>query len=138
MRLLFRPERGARVLVVDDNANMLHLYGRYLAAGRYEVMAASSAVEAETSLAQALPDAIVLDVMMRDTDGWELLQRLRARRELRHVPIVVCSVLNEPKLALSLGAQAYLKKPVAVRDLLQALEQVLGGSSRGEPSPAEL
>ena len=138
VRLLFRPERAARVLIVDDNTNMLHLYRRYLAAGNYEVMVASSAAEAEASLAETLPNVIVLDVMMRDTDGWELLQRLRARPELRHVPILVCSVLNEPGLALSLGAQAYLKKPVTVKDLLQALEQAQGGNSRGEPNPAEL
>ena len=135
VQLLFQVERGARVLIVDDNDRMLSLYQRYLAGGNYQVTALASAQEAEAALAEATPDVIVLDVMMRDVDGWELLQRLRSRPELRQVPIIVCSVLNEPKLAQFLGAQAYLKKPVVAEDLLAALQRVLDESSPPGPSP---
>ena len=133
VRLLFQRDSHARVMVVDDNETMLQLYTRYLSLGSYAVSVAASAAEAEAILAQEPPgggcpvDAIVLDVMMRGTDGWELLEKLRARPQLAHVPIIVCSVLDEPKLASLLGAQACLKKPVVAEDLLQALHRVLSG-----------
>ena len=136
LRLFFQPTEGAHVLVVDDNARMLHLYGRYLASGRYRVTAAASAAEAQALLAKSAPDAIVVDVMMREVDGWQLLQWVRSQPRLRTVPVLVCSVLDEPKLAFSLGAQAYLKKPVAAGDLLQALARLLDERSQVEPSPA--
>ncbi|NPV09834.1 MAG: response regulator, partial [Anaerolineae bacterium] len=94
--LTFRATVGPLVLVVDDNPRMLQLYERYLASGRYTITAAGSAAEAEKALASSHPDAIVLDVMMRDVDGWALLQQLRSRPDLDGVPIVVCSVLEEP------------------------------------------
>ena len=87
-------------------------------------------------LAASVPDAIVLDVMMRDVDGWELLQTLRSRPELAQVPIIVCSVLNEPTLALALGATAYLRKPIAADVLLAALGRALAQSSPAAPRPA--
>ena len=136
IRLFFRPQRGSYVLVVDDNDRMLQLYGRYLAGGKYQVKVADSAQEAETLLTRAIPAAIVLDVMMRGTDGWELLQRLRSQPHLQHVPVIVCSVLEEPRLAFLLGAQAYLKKPVVAEDLLETLRRLLGESSRVGQNPA--
>ncbi|MHB0878383.1 MAG: response regulator [Anaerolineae bacterium] len=136
IRLSFRPETSGHVLVVDDNEEMLDLYRRYLAAGKYAVSAAASAAEAEAAIECSTPDAIVLDVMMREVDGWELLQRLRARPGLRSVPVIVCSILNEPELAYALGAQAYLKKPIISDDLLATLDRVLEGSSREGQLPA--
>ncbi|MGI6208626.1 MAG: response regulator [Anaerolineae bacterium] len=135
--LSFRAATGPHVLVVDDNPRMLQLYERYLASGRYTVTGAASADEAEKALAASHPDVIVLDVMMRDVDGWALLQRLRTRPDLASVPVIVCSVLDEPDLAYALGAQAYLKKPIAPEDLLSLLHSLLAGSNRGERHPPE-
>ncbi|MGQ9552710.1 MAG: response regulator [Anaerolineae bacterium] len=137
VRLYLRPETAAKVLAIDDNDKMLRLYERYLAAGRYSVTSVTSAKEAEEALQAATPDVVILDVMMRDVDGWELLQRLHTRPALARVPILVCSVLNEARMAFALGARGYLRKPVAPDDLLRALRQLLAESSRGEPSPAE-
>jgi len=128
LRLLFPAEIGPHVLVVDDNETMLQLYERCLAMGRWSVTTAASAQEAEEILRRATPDAIVLDVMMREVDGWELLQRLRSQRGLEGVPIIVCSILDERELALALGAQSYLKKPIVPDDLLAALDQALSGA----------
>lgn len=132
LQLTFRPESVAHVLVVDDNDRMLRLYERYLMVGRYGVTCANSAQEAEAILRSVTPDAIVLDVMMRDVDGWELLQRLRANPRLRAVPILVVSVLNEPSMAQALGAAAFLRKPVTAEALLTALRRVLSESSQVE------
>lgn len=135
LRLQFRPDNAAMVLVVDDNERMLRLYERYLMVGHYGIRCANSAQEAEAVLDEVTPNAIVLDVMMRNVDGWDLLQRLRSRPGLRAVPILVVSILNEPSMAQALGAAAYLRKPVTAQALLTALGQVLGGSSQGEQYP---
>lgn len=131
--LAFPAQAARTVLVVDDNDGMRQLYERYLSEGRYQVALAGSAAEAETMLQARRPDAIVLDVMMRGVDGWELLQRLKSRPELAGVPVIVCSVLKEPGLALALGARAYLKKPITAEALVACLGDVLAASSPGEP-----
>jgi CheY-like chemotaxis protein len=76
------------------------------------------------------PAAIVLDVMMPGRDGWEVLQVLKSHPATRHIPVVVCSVLQERDLALALGAAELLVKPVARPDLLRAL----GRHSLGSPA----
>ncbi|MGQ9682553.1 MAG: response regulator transcription factor [Anaerolineae bacterium] len=135
VQLRFRRAQGSRVLLIDDNESLLRLFERYLAADGFRVDAAASADQAQAALDQALPDAVVLDVMMRQVDGWQLLQSLRTR--YRDLPIIVCSVLNEPELAQALGATAYLKKPVSQQQLSAALRQALVGHNLEERHPGE-
>jgi CheY-like chemotaxis protein len=109
------------VLVVDDNQELFELFQRYVVGQPYHLLHAASADQALDLARSARPDIITLDLMMPNHDGWELLQALRANPATVRIPVVVCSVLKEPELALSLGAQIYLKKPVGQADLLQAL-----------------
>lgn len=133
VRLWFRLRRGAHVLVVDDNQNMIALYSRYLATGNHDMVAAHSAAEAEACLREWTPDLVILDVMMREVDGWEFLHHIRSLPHLAEVPVLVCSVLYEPQLATYLGAQECLKKPVTAEDLLEAVDRALGRSSPERP-----
>jgi CheY-like chemotaxis protein len=66
----------------------------------------------------------VLDVMMPGMDGWEFLQRLRNQPTTASIPVIVCSVINNPGLAYSLNASLFLPKPVSRRDVLDALRQL--------------
>ena len=117
------------VLLVDDNPGMLRLLSRYLGGGAYSVIEAQTAAEAMRLAHEAQPDVITLDVMMPTTDGWELLQMLRAQPATQHIPVIVCSVLKERDLALSLGAAGFLEKPVTQDALLRALAELhLGGA----------
>jgi len=61
--------------------------------------------------------------MMPQQDGWEVLQLLRNRRRTRDIPVLVCSVIDDPELAFSLGAAEFLAKPVKREELLEALER---------------
>jgi CheY-like chemotaxis protein len=70
-------------------------------------------------------------------DGWQLLQQLRADPDLQGVPIVVCSVLNEPEMAQALGAHYYLKKPASQQQLLATLRLALAGNSPAQRRRAE-
>jgi CheY-like chemotaxis protein len=63
----------------------------------------------------------MLDVMMPQVDGWELLAAIKSNPATRDIPVIVCSVLKSPALALKLGAAAYLPKPVSQQALIEAL-----------------
>ncbi|MCD6518734.1 MAG: response regulator [Anaerolineae bacterium] len=109
------------LLVIDDNQGFLELFHRYLEGHNWRVVCASGGAEARKLVRETKPSVIILDVLMPQEDGWELLVSLKKAPETRHIPIIVCSVLPEADLALSLGAAAYLPKPVSERSLLQAL-----------------
>ena len=113
-----------RVLVIDDNLALHQLFERYLAPHHYQVVHAHSGEEALRLAAEARPDLITLDVMMPNVDGWRVLRDLAQSPGTAHIPVVVCSVLKEPELALALGARAYLKKPVDRLDLLATLARL--------------
>ncbi|MCS6827258.1 MAG: response regulator [Caldilinea sp.] len=113
------------VLIIDDNQGLIELFQRYLAGHRVVVVGATGGEEALQLLQQVTPQAILLDVMMPHQDGWEVLQRLR-KEAAPTTPILVCSVLREHELALSLGANDALVKPVSQPALLDALRRWLG------------
>jgi CheY-like chemotaxis protein len=119
--VLLSLQDEALVLVVDDNQELFELFQRYVVGQPYHLLHAASADQALNLTRSARPDIITLDLMMPNHDGWELLQTLRSDPATVHIPVVVCSVLKEPELAHSLGAQMCLKKPVGQADLLQAL-----------------
>ena len=111
------------VLVIDDNVDTLHLMQRYLSGSRYHFVGASQPQDALSVAERTRPMILVLDVMLPGIDGWELLGRLREHPRTRHLPVIVCSILPQDQLALTLGAADYLHKPVSQRELLSALDR---------------
>lgn len=120
-RLVWPVAEPRILLVVDDNTSFVDLFRRYLAGQNWEVLGAANSTEARLIIAETRPTVITLDVMMPQEDGWEFLMALKKEPDTRNIPVLVCSVLNEPQLALTLGAAAYLAKPVTQQALLQAL-----------------
>ncbi len=124
------------VSVVDDNEDTLTLFRRYLAPNRYRVITTSDARAAIELAREVQPDAIILDLMMPEQDGWDVLQHLTNQSETAHIPIMICSVLKQQDLALSLGAAAYLPKPFTEQTLLETLRALhntpLPNEVRGE------
>jgi CheY-like chemotaxis protein len=115
---------GPTVLVIDDNAGLVELLKDYLTGHACRVVAATSGREGLRLAQEAAPHAIVLDVMMPEIDGWELLQRLRNHPQTAAIPVIICSVFNNPELAYSLGASLFLPKPVSRDDVLAALQRL--------------
>lgn len=110
------------LLVIDDNAGLIQLFRRYLTGYAWRVVGASNLSESLAAAAEVRPDAIILDVMLPDQDGWEALQVLKSHEHTRHAPVIICSVMYQPELASQLGASGCLKKPVTQMQLLQALD----------------
>lgn len=116
------PVARRTVLVLDDNRDALALFTRYLESGHYRAITSSRAEEALRLARESRPDVIVLDLMMPERDGWDVLQTLLHQHETRDTPVIVCSVLNQKHLALSLGAAAFLEKPVDKQALLAMID----------------
>jgi len=111
------------VLVVDDNADTLRLIQRYLNGTRYHFIGASDADQALALAEEHTPRIIVLDVMLPGVDGWELLARLREHPRLQDAAIIVSTILPQEQVALTLGAAAFLRKPLTRQTLLAALDE---------------
>lgn len=113
------------VLVVDDNEDMARFYRDCTIGTRYHILHTAQGSGLSEIIEATNPDVIILDVMLPDIDGWRLLMRLREDTETRSIPVIVCSVIREEALALSLGAAGYLAKPVRPRQFVQALDRVV-------------
>ena len=99
------------IMVVDDNQDMLKIINRTLELEGYTVITASDGRAALALLEEHSPDLIILDIMMPETDGFQVLQLLRERS---NVPVIMLTARREPLLvqkALLLGADDYIKKP---------------------------
>jgi CheY-like chemotaxis protein len=115
---------GPSVLVIDDNEGLVKLIGRYLTDQACRVTAAADGREGLRLAQEEAPDAIILDVMIPQVHGWEVLQRLRNHPKTASIPVIICSVINDPELAQSLGASLFLPKPVSRSKILAALHQL--------------
>jgi CheY-like chemotaxis protein len=113
------------VLVVDDNPDIIHLYQRYLVRTPYHIVHVSKGQGLFEQIDAVRPDVIVLDIMLPDVDGWDLLTQLFETPRTRDIPVIVCSVVSDTDLALALGASICLRKPIQRPDFIRALDQAL-------------
>ena len=125
-RLLLPAVEQAPVLVIDDNADALQLVERYLSNSRYQFVGAHDPAQMQGLVDQYQPRAILLDVMLPNIDGWDLLGRLRENPRTAGIPVIICTIFPQEELALQLGAAAFLRKPIIRERLLQMLDQQIG------------
>jgi PAS domain S-box-containing protein len=110
----------ARILVVDDDAVSRDLLATMLERDGYQVVLARNGMEALELAREVRPDAITLDVMMPQMDGWSVLAALKSEPGLEDIPVIMVTMVNEPGIGASLGASGYVSKPVE-RASLRAL-----------------
>jgi CheY-like chemotaxis protein len=115
------------VLIVDDNEGLIALFKRYLRNQPYRVYAARRFDEALELIKTLQPEVVILDVMLPERDGWEVLQLMRQGPGYKPA-VIVCSIINDPELSAALGANGFLHKPVDRGSLLQALRRALAGT----------
>jgi CheY-like chemotaxis protein len=130
--LLLPLARAKTLLVIDDNPDVAFLFSRLLRDHDYRVLQASTSRTALQLAREARPDAITLDVLMPAQDGWDLLRSLNQDPTVDHIPVIICSVLPERSLALSLGVAEFLNKPVTQEALLAALDRCVGTERGGD------
>lgn len=119
-----------RILIVDDDPEVVKLFSFVLKRAGYEVEAA---LGGEIALHQARvnpPDLIVLDVMMPGVDGYEVTRQLRAQPDTAAVPIVMLTARalpSEQVTGILAGATSYLVKPVTPSVLVKTVQEILAG-----------
>jgi len=118
----------ARILVVDDEPDILLLHRLNLEAAGHEVLLAADGMKALERIDADHPDCVVLDVMMPVLDGWGVLEALQGR--LDAPPVLVVSAKSSPadvEHAMSIGARGYLAKPFNAQTLLDQVRTLVSG-----------
>ncbi len=119
------------VLVVDDLFPNLYLMEAILEDAGYKTITASSGKEALEKVEDELPDLILLDIMIPDMNGIEILERIKANEKTHKIPVIMVSALREIDVfidALSRGAVDYIKKPIEQKVLLTKIDMAIAPS----------
>jgi CheY-like chemotaxis protein len=129
--VVLAPELDGRlpVLVIEDEIEPRLLYEKYLRGTGFQAVAARGLREARSLLETMRPAAIILDIVLRGEEGWEMLPYLKNNPETRAIPVLVITRLEERQKAMSLGADAFAQKPVERRWLLDRLHEFTGRSA---------
>jgi CheY-like chemotaxis protein/anti-sigma regulatory factor (Ser/Thr protein kinase) len=124
-----RSQDGSKklILVIDDDPDAVYLLQENLPQGEFEVVGARSGIEGQQKARDLKPHAVLLDIMMPDKDGWQVLHDLKADQETAAIPVVLLTIVDKKALGFRLGASAYLLKPLDPVAVLDALKQVTGG-----------
>ena len=116
------------VMIIEDEPEAAELFGEMMRVNGFRVMKMFSSAPAIPMIIQERPDVIILDIMMPDISGLEVLRYMRREPDLVSIPVIVISAKSMPgdiKTGLEAGASLYLTKPVGFLELKQAVEQVL-------------
>jgi two-component system phosphate regulon response regulator PhoB len=127
------------VIVVEDEPDAAELFAEMMRVSGYRVLKTYSSTPAISLIAQEQPDVVILDIMMPDISGLEVLRFMRREKELRNTPVIVVSARSMPsdiREGLEAGATIYLTKPVGYLDLKKAVDEVVQG--RGPDSITDL
>ncbi len=122
------PVTGERILVVDDEADIVALVAYHLAKSGYRVSTASSGTEALDAARRERPALIVLDLMLPGMSGYEVIEQLRANEGTRNVAVLMLTARREEAdriQGLSLGADDYLTKPFSPQELVLRVAAIL-------------
>lgn len=120
-------ENKALILVVDDIPVNLLLVKSQLRFSRYDVITAPSGREALELIDERHPDAILLDIMMPEMDGFEVLEAIRSNPETEKLPVIMLTSLSEMEYhnnAEAKGANGYLTKPLVSSQLIETLDRL--------------
>ncbi|HEY9619727.1 MAG TPA: PAS domain-containing protein [Crinalium sp.] len=120
--LLDRMNRSKQtVLVIDDDPTVRELVARQLSKEGFQIEQAATGDEGLELARQLRPDAITLDVLLPNMDGWSVLSALKADPELADIPVVVMTIVDDKNRGFALGASDYLTKPVDYKRLANLL-----------------
>jgi two-component system phosphate regulon response regulator PhoB len=133
-----RPMTRERILVVDDEEDLLELVNYNLSREGFRVECVASGEAALAAARRNLPDLIVLDLLLPHVDGLEICRRLKSDDKTRHIPVVMLTAKSEEAdmvTGLELGADDYITKPFSPRVLLARIRAIL--RRKAQQAPAE-
>jgi two-component system, OmpR family, phosphate regulon response regulator PhoB len=131
------PVQAERILVVDDEPDIVALVAYHLMKSGYRVVTASTGIEAIAVARQDLPALIILDLMLPQKSGYEVLEELRMRPETQHVAVLMLTARKEEEdriKGLALGADDYLTKPFSPQELVLRVGAILRRTAKSASS----
>jgi two-component system alkaline phosphatase synthesis response regulator PhoP len=129
-----------RILVVDDDRQLVRLMQSYLHQATYQVLTAYDGETALRTIRTERPDLVILDLMLPDRDGWDIIRAVRSDEQLTHLPIIMLTARIEDTdkiIGLELGADDYITKPFNPREVVARVRAVLRRSA-GAPSQSRI
>ncbi len=130
VKIIFPMVQQVQVLVVEDNAEIVALMQRFAFETRFSITGLDDPGEAIPQIERLQPHIVILDIMIPQVDGLQILSQIKHHPALTHTPVIVCSVLPQKDLAFSLGANDFLQKPFQRDRFIAVLEtqaQAIGG-----------
>src|SRR5271169_4927501 len=114
------------VMIIEDEPDAAELFAEMMRVSGFQVLKSYSSTPAMNMITREKPDVIILDIMMPDISGLDILRDMRAKADLAKIPVVVVSAKGMPsdvREGLDAGASVYLTKPVGFADLRNAVER---------------
>ncbi len=121
-----------QILVIEDDAVAAQLIETQLGSAGYQAVLCLGPQRALELAAELQPQAITLDLLMKPTNGWEILVELKNNPRTSAIPVIVVTLVDQPAMGIALGADEYLVKPVEKEALLAAIERCIG--TKGDPA----
>jgi DNA-binding response OmpR family regulator len=121
-------EKPKKIIIVEDEPDTAEMFAEMMRLSGHHVLKSYGGTPAIALISHEIPDAVVLDVMMPDLSGLEVLRFIRRDPRLEQIPVIVVSAKSLPsdiKSGLDAGANVYLTKPVAFQDLNAAVREVI-------------
>ena len=129
-------EPGQTVLIVDDEPSIRRFLRHILESDGFLVMEARTGTDAVTMTERELPALVLLDLVLPDIDGFEVLSRLKEKETTKNIPVIILSIIEDGDKCFRLGASDYLPKPIN-RELLVERVAHLVAASKPQRSPDE-
>jgi CheY-like chemotaxis protein len=117
------PFQQRSILIIDDNPDAVALFRQHLVGQPFQIFTAYEGAQAIELARESRPEFIILDVLLPNQDGWEILQHLKSHPATMNIPVLICSVLDAFDLAILLGADGFLRKPPEKTEFLNTLKR---------------
>jgi CheY-like chemotaxis protein len=120
------------VLIIEDEEDAAELFAEMMRVSGFRVVKTSSSAPALAIMTDEKPDIVLLDIMMPEISGLDILRQMRRDPALVNIPVIVVSAQSMPtdiKYSMEAGASMYLTKPVGFIDLKEAVDRALGSQS---------
>ena len=120
------------VLIIEDEEDAAELFAEMMRVSGYRVLKTSKSTPAISMMSAEKPDIVLLDIMMPEISGLDILRQMRRDPELANIPVIVITAKSMPsdiKNGMEAGASTYLTKPVGYLELKEAVERILANNS---------
>jgi len=126
------------ILIIDDNTWMQRIVAKIVASYGWEPLIAGNGYDGVVLALEQIPDLVILDLVMPDLSGMQVLRLLKRLPQTAHIPVLILSVATEAELLMETmrhGAAGFIRKPFTRSTIYEKVTEVLGGGTSASPMP---